>query len=76
MKPTQPYHDELKSSLSGLKIDFSPILWEGCCRVYEEELKKIDENNLARHAIARHYAKRWLELHIQLDELKKAFRNG
>lgn len=43
--------------------------------VYEAELAKIDENNFAREAIARHYAKRWLELHVQLDELKKAFRN-
>lgn len=75
MTPTQPYQEELKSSLSGLKIDFSPILWDGCCSVYEEELKKIDENNFAREAIARHYAKRWIELHVQLDELKKAFRN-
>ena len=51
-------------------------LREAYNRVYETELKKIDENNFAREAIARHYAKRWLELHVQLEEVKKAFRNG
>ena len=40
--------------------------------VYETELSKIDENNFAREAIARHYANRWL----QLQELKDSFKNN
>jgi len=44
--------------------------------VYEAELAKIDENNFAREAIARHYANRKITLHIQLQKLQEAFKNG
>lgn len=60
----------IKSSLMCLETSLWRGILEEYVTVYGVELEKVDKNNYARHALARHYANRWFKFHVSRLSLR------